>query len=366
LRATGRNVQRSLQRAGAGRSGLRFGGIATLLIVAEVAIAVAGLSGVVAVAGSALRRPGIGPIATDAYLTARLRLAVDPSARAAAGTSLDEFGARFGSLEEELTRRLEAEPGVVSTTYASTLPGMDHPTGRMEVEGVPSAAYDGAWSVRQAWVDPTFFDVLDQPILSGRAFDRRDAGAEVRPLIVNRTFVEQVLGGASAVGRRVRSVDSNGEAGPWREIVGVVNDLGMNAARPELGTGMYTPVAPGERHPVYLLVRPGGDPAAFVPRLRAIASSVEPLLLVDDPAPLADVVSELLWEARLSSVVFALIAVIAILLSTAGLYALMSFTVSERTREIGIRIALGARRSSIARIVVTLRMASRVLTGSTA
>jgi putative ABC transport system permease protein len=130
-----------------------------------------------------------------------------------------------------------------------------------------------------------------------------------------------------------------------------VNDLGMNAARPELGAGMYTPVAPGERHPVYLLVRPGGDPAAFVPRLRAIASSVEPLLLVDDPAPLADVVSELLWEARLSSVVFALIAVIAILLSTAGLYALMSFTVSERTREIGIRIALGARRSSIARIV---------------
>jgi hypothetical protein len=180
----------------------------------------------------------------------------------------------------------------------------------------------------------------------------------LRPVLVNRSFVNTILQGQNAVGRRIRSAGGPGDAlGPWVEIVGVVNDLGMNATNPAKGAGVYHLVEPGEQplwqQPIFVLVHAAGDPTAFAPRLRAVVSAVDPALMVTEANPLDKVFSNLRWEARFTGFLFILIAAIAVVLSAAGLYALMSFTVSERTREIGIRSALGARPQRIVAVVVT-------------
>jgi putative ABC transport system permease protein len=137
-------------------------------------------------------------------------------------------------------------------------------------------------------------------------------------------------------------------------VVGVVGSAGMVT---EIGnrrddSGFYRPLRAGELHPVRLGVHLAGPPAAFAARLRAIVADVDPTVLVDDPLPLNEVVNldrELMQWALLG---VGVVAGIALVLSVAGLYALMSFTVSQRTREIGVRSALGADVADIMAVVV--------------
>ena len=126
-------------------------------------------------------------------------------------------------------------------------------------------------------------------------------------------------------------------------------------------------IAAGQALAPQLLVRIGGDAEAFVPRLRTILTSVEPDLVLSNPVRLDRVFSELLWQAKFSSVAFALVAAIAVVLSAAGLYALMAVSVTQRTAEIAIRSALGAPPWAIVRIVTiraVLQLAAGVLVGT--
>ncbi len=162
-------------------------------------------------------------------------------------------------------------------------------------------------------------------------------------MIVNTSFVRSVLGGRSALGRRIRYTPrGEEEPGPWYEIVGVVGHLGMNEAAPQQDAGIYHLAAPGELNPVGLAIHLSDDPVAFVPRLREVASQVDPDAMIDEPSPMTRTFSELRLASRWGGLFFGLLSAIAIVLSAAGLYALISFTVSQRTREIGIRAALGA------------------------
>jgi ABC-type antimicrobial peptide transport system permease subunit len=140
-----------------------------------------------------------------------------------------------------------------------------------------------------------------------------------------------------------------------------VSDLGINVVDPNKGAGVYHVVAYGQIHPPQLLVRVGGDPTAFVPRLRTVLTTIEPSLVLDNPVRLDRVFSEMLWQARFSAVVFTLIAVLAVGLSAAGLYPLMAFSVSQRSREIAIRTTLGARPSEIVRSVVSRALLQLVI-----
>ena len=366
LKATSRRRSNHLLlRQGTG-STLRFGAVATLLIVGEVAIAVGGLTGAASVGRGAFREPALGNIAASEYLTTTLRLI--PADGSPANVTRGQIGQRLAVTQEHLARRLQAEPGVRAVTFASHLPGMQHGRTAIEMEETGATALTVEHHlVNQAYVDRGFFAALDQHVI-GRDFAAADLALRPRPVVVNRSFVDNVLEGRSAIGRRLRHV-TNGPEGPapWREIIGVVDDLGMNIVDPDKTAGIYHVIAPGQVHPLQLLVRVGQDPAAFEPRLRALLLAAEPDLIPNRAARLDDVFNDQLWQARFTSIAFAAIAAMAVVLSAAGLYALIAFSVSQRTREIAIRSALGARPGAIVSTVVRralLQLAAGVVIGA--
>jgi predicted permease len=360
LKATSEKIQRVLQGTATKSSGLRFGLGASALIVAEIALAVGLLSVVSTMALNLVRDPSndTGIPGRD-FLAARVTLVAEPDMRLQPAAAEQAWSVRYATDLQGLTRRLAAEPYVRGVALGNALPGMPHIRARVAVDGEPSNPQGSVGSIVQtAAVHPGFFEGLGQRVRQGRDFGPRDFEAvqianAAKPIIVNESFVTMVLRGQPAVGRRIRFVNMSKPPEEWpvSEIVGVVRDLGMSVANRELAAGVYRPSPLGEMNPIYVAIHVATNPSSFAPRLRSVAAAVDPELLIGDPVPLEDEVRETLREARLTSYGFAAIAAIALVLSAAGLYALMSFTVAARTYEIAVRVALGARRAHVVRLI---------------
>jgi hypothetical protein len=222
-------------------------------------------------------------------------------------------------------------------------------------------------STRVARVAVDYFESVNGHVVAGRAFEPSDLGDERSAAIVNTTFVERVLGGQNAIGRRIRFIPwGDGEPGPWKEIVGVVEPLGMRVVSPESDHGVYEPLAPGELQSVHLGIHVRGDPTSFASRLRTVAGQVDPTLMVSVSGPLDDVHEGDWYLILAASLGAGLLVGVLLALAASGIYAIMSFAVSERTTEIGIRAALGAGRRdlvlSVARRAV-MQLALGVLVG---
>jgi putative ABC transport system permease protein len=340
LQATGRVLPTALRSLGS-RTGIPLGATWTALIVAQVGVALAGLPSTIELAWGHLRPGVLGPgFAAGEFLTARL--AVDPQSVPAAQADLPAFASRVRSLRAEVVRQIEAAPGVSAVTLAAALPGVE-PVELIEIdEGAAGARRVRQYAFRTNQVDQAFFAVFEAPLLAGRRFDGGDFGA-AGTAIVDQTFVRQVVGDSNALGRRVRPAPAPGsEAGPWYEIVGIVADRPANTSQGRI----YVPARPGARGPassIYLALHAGPDPAAMSRRLHEIGTSLDPALRLDDVRRLDAVHSETQMSSNLTFYALAIVTLSVLLLSAAGLYALMSFTVARRRREIGIRTALGAR-----------------------
>lgn len=363
LKATGRRAQSGLQRLAVGASGWRFGRTWTGLIVAQVAFAVAVLPVAASTGWTFLRHGTAGPgFAAEEFLTTWLMMERQTPPATEAGAYEREFLSRYAAAHAELARRLEAEPAVSDVIVSRALPGGE-PLIRVEVEGVPTpTGPDGAvragstgHRVGIGRVDVDFFDAFDVPVLSGRGFDAGDLGPAARAVIVNRTFVEEILGDGDVLGRRVRHVGRGGDAAPgdidmgrWYEIVGVVSDFPSSPAPGSGRAKLYHAEAPGQLYPLRLTLRVrGGRPAAFAGQLREIAAALDPTLQLPEILPLDDVLGQDQMGMRLTALAIAIVTLSVLLLSAAGIYALMSFTVARRRREIGIRTALGGQRRRI-------------------
>jgi predicted permease len=328
---TGRGIAQNIR----GGSRVRFGRLTGALVVADIAVSVAAVGLAFAVSAhatdlqSANRATGIP---ASQYLAVEFRL---PN------------GAR-ASAQRELVAALEREPGVRSVAVGDVLPRMEHPSRTYELAGVERAADALPRWTRLAHVDVDFFHALGTPILSGRDFVRADAAPGSRVAIVNTAFVQRALEGRDPIGRRVRFPTLSDTAnGPWYEIVGVVGPLGVNVMNADRGEAVYVPAALGTIDPMQVAVHTAMPPASLTDRVREVAGAVDPDIVMGRAAVLADVrQGDWYLVMGLAAGLLVLVGVL-VALATSGLYAMLSLSVSERTREIGIRAALGASRRAL-------------------
>lgn len=341
-----RGISQKLRQGTVG-SGLRFSGVWTFVIVAQVAATVL-LPGIVALEQNEISRVQ----SFDFGFPAKEYLAVQVVAEAGTGNSTDATRDSLVAIRnatfQTLRQRVAAEPGVSGVTFVSDLPGAS--TGGARIFLADSTQVPpGQRVVGIAQVDLNYFSTLGATMLSGRAFHSGDLTPGARSVIVDLRFVDQVLGGLNPLGRRMRigRADSS-----WWEIVGVVKQLGMGSpVERNPPVGVYIPVSPGFNAASNMMIHASGDPLRLTPRLRAIAEAVDPNIRLNGATRLDMTSDPLVWFISLWRQITMVLTGVAVLLSLAGIYAVLSFTVSKRTREIGVRVAVGA---SPRRIVATI------------
>ena len=377
LKATSGAMQPRLGQLAAGGGGLRFGGMWTVVIVFQVALSVAFLPLAVSQAGSV--RCG-GPFAAcgdfgtdfaaDEYVTAQLgRDAIVPRT--------PEERAQFfeGSrrLFEEVKNRIAADPAVRGVALASGLSAMNHVLAPVEFVGDgPGPPVSGR--ARILLVDQSYLELMNATVAAGQPLGPADFGPDSRSVVVNEAFVDVVLGGRNPVGGRLRFTEREpgSEAsiveipadGTSVEITGVVGNPGIDAFGPGTHAVIYAPLdlAPvtpravglvGMPQPptAQLFVRMSPEADTLVGRLYGIVSAVDPTLRLSEVGTAADAWGPVHTGGRIGAAVFMALVAIVLMLSVAGVYSLMSFAVSRRTREIAIRTAVGAGRGQIVSVV---------------
>ena len=364
LRVTRVNVQDALRREGVAGASLRFGGFWTTVIVVQVAITVAFLP---LAGGGAFesnrfhqRAEGIG---ADRFITATV--SVDAEGYASDSAAL---AARTRASFEALERRLLAEPGVERVAYADRLPVADQFKYQIEIDTTTGGPKTGIRRSTLVQLSGDFFGTFGTALAAGRDFAPSDFD-NGHVMIVNQAFVHYVLGDRNGIGQRVRVVsgeDARATGKEWYEIIGVVKNFGWQLPEPQEQSAMYRPRSPMAGQDMSLAVRVR-DPVAFAPRLRTIAAELDPTIRLTEVQPLREVGgSEAKSNWALTTVAW-IVSFIVLILSCTGIHALMSFIVTRRTREIGVRIALGASARRIVAGIFSrafLQVSAGVLAGS--
>jgi putative ABC transport system permease protein len=350
LKATGASIRRGLQGITGTGGTMKFGGIWSFIVGAQVACTLLFVPAAVGIYTNSLQEKSKWEaFPTERYLTFRLRMDNEALAGERGVPDDGQIGARRAHAYEELASRLREEPGVTDVTLADRRLGAfpDWVALEMEQDGAAPARlhgnYEGGFAM--AAVGAGYHEAFGAAIVAGRGLQAADAGAANRPVVVNEAFMRKV--GRNPVGARVRTIQRGGERapGPWHEIVGVVTDLGMDQAGGDDGgdaTRIYRAASAAELDPVVVTVRVAGDASPLAPRVAPFARQVDAGLQLRDIATLHEVVTQEQESQAFGGVIIQSVLVGAVVFSAAGLYALMAVAVTRRTREIGIRIALGA------------------------
>ena len=356
LKATGASVHRGLQGITSTGGTMKFGGIWSFIVGAQVACTLLFVPAALGIyAYSRQEQSTWAAFPTEQYLTFSLRM--DNEALAGEGGVPDDgqIGARRARAYEELAGRLREEPRVTHVTLADRQLGAQPAWVALEMEqdGAPPASlhgnYEGGFAMTA--VGAGYHEAFGAAIVAGRGLQAADAGASNWPVVVNEAFMRQV--GSNPVGARIRTIQRGGEreVGPWHEIVGVVADLKSGGDGGGGTTSVYRAASAAELDPVAVAVRVAEDASPLAPRVAALARRVDAGLQLRDIATLDEVVAQERESKSFGSVVIKSILVGAVVFSAAGLYALMAVAVARRTREIGIRIALGANPARVLRTV---------------
>lgn len=344
------DVQEAIRETGRGTAGsLRQSRFRQALIVVEVALSVVLLAGAGLLFRSFMRLQSVNTgFVAQQVLTARLT----PS-----GKNYVNDG-DFAKFYNQVIEKVEAIPGVQDAGVINTLPLYKGPTSGFRVEGRPVTTPDKWPSVNYRVVSPSYFRAMGIPVLQGRAYTEHDDANAPPVMMVNQQLAREIFPDENPVGKRITFGGTGANGQPrWFEIVGVVANVRSLELREEPIAELYFSFQQDLWPAMSLVVRSSVEPGSLSASVRQAVNDVDRSVPVADVKTMDHIVSESITQPRFNLFLLGLFGAVAMVLSAAGIYGVTAYTVTQRTHELGIRIALGAQVGDVLKMILGQGMA---------
>jgi len=257
---------------------------------------------------------------------------------------------QWAAFSDELLARIQAEPGLEDSAVAVPRPIVDGFI-NLGLDIVGNPASSASASADYVSVSPDYFRVMGIPLLSGRLFDRRDILSSHRVTIISKTMARLYFPNQDPLGKQLR-FSFPPDSGAAREIVGIVGDVRDIALGQDPGPMMYVPYAQAPFWGANVVVKSALSPSSVAAAIRQEVQKIDKDLPVTEVAMMPDIIETSVAQPRFRTFLLGLFAAMALVLAATGIFGVISYSVSYRTNEIGIRVALGASRGSILRMVL--------------